>query len=112
MMRCPRYLEIYRREYRGSLGDASNGCLVMPARGLVVIFSNGLGWEHVSVSHRDRTPTWDEMDRIKREFWAPKDTVMQLHVPPVDHINLSPHCLHLWRPIESAIPRPPAIMVA
>ena len=31
------------------------------AQTVYVIASDGAGWEHVSVSRRDRCPTWDEM---------------------------------------------------
>ncbi len=33
-----------------------------------VIASDGAGWEHVSVSFENRTPTWDEMCQIKALF--------------------------------------------
>jgi hypothetical protein len=48
---------------------------------------------------------------MKRLFFREDETAMQLHVPATDHINCHPHCLHLWRPTEVEIPRPPAIMV-
>ena len=111
-MRCPRHLEIYRRPYRGMLGDSSNGYLLVPVRKLKIVFSNGEGWEHVSVSTPDRCPTWEEMEWVKREFWDESDTVMQIHVPAAEHINCHPYCLHLWRPSSGDIPRPPAYMVA
>lgn len=78
---------------------------------LRVIASNDDGWDHVSVSLRDRTPTWDEMEYIKHLFFRPDETAMQLHVPGSDHVNNHPYCLHLWRPHGVAIPRPPADMV-
>lgn len=94
------------------MGDRENGYLVIPKRQMTVVFSNGDGWEHVSVSHPDTTPTYEEMDDIKRRFWDDRDCVMQLHVPVSDHKNFHPHCLHLWRPTTVEIPRPPSDMVA
>lgn len=76
-----------------------------------VIASHGYGWDHVSVSRENRTPSWDEMDAVKRTFFLPEETAMQLHVPPSDHINVHPYVLHLWRPHKGVIPRPPAWMV-
>src|SRR5215469_9048693 len=67
-------------------------------------------WEHVSVSLQGRCPKWEEMVRVKRLFWLPTETVMQLHVPDSDHINCHPFTLHLWRPINIEIPLPPPIM--
>ena len=78
---------------------------------LRVIASADGGWDHVSVSHSDHTPTWEEMDYIKRLFFGDDETVMQLHVPRSDWINNFPYCLHLWRPHDKEIPRPPAEFV-
>ena len=83
-----------------------------PDRGeLSIIISDGEGWEHVSVTTKNRCPTWQEMDWVKRQFWDEDDTVMQLHVPTPDHVNCHPFCLHLWRPIGGGVPRPPVWMV-
>jgi hypothetical protein len=120
MMRCPQKLEIYRQTPYGWLdlpdellrGNPFNGMLRITSRGLLVVFSNGGGWEHVSVSLRDRCPTWDEMEWVKRQMWHDTDTVMQLHVPVTEHRSFHKFCLHLWRPMDGVIPRPPADMVA
>jgi hypothetical protein len=69
-------------------------------------------WEHVSVSTKNRTPNWYEMAFIKDLFWDESETVMQLHVPKSEHKNLHPHVLHLWRPLDHEIPRPPSDTVA
>jgi hypothetical protein len=76
-----------------------------------VIASSGMGWDHVSVSRSNRCPNWPEMEAVKRLFFKDEETAMQLHVPPSDHINVHPYCLHLWRPHDVEIPRPPGIMV-
>jgi hypothetical protein len=78
---------------------------------LKVIVSEGLGWDHVSVSHRSRCPTWLEMVFIRDLFFRDDETVIQFHVPRADHINVHPYCLHLWRPQSMEIPRPPKEMV-
>ena len=80
-------------------------------RTLRIIASNGEGWDHVSVSLANRCPRWSEMEHVKRAFFLDHETAMQLHVPPGDHISHHPYCLHLWRPHDAEIPRPPAILV-
>lgn len=96
----------WRIDRRGSLPE------IVPI-GLLIIASDGGGWEHVSVSLPTRCPTWEEMCWVKDQFWRPTETVMQLHVPAEDHVSLHPWCLHLWRPRRGqAIPRPPREMVA
>lgn len=72
--------------------------LVYRGQRLRVIASTGGGWDHVSVSTAHRCPTWDETSHVKKLFFYPDETVMQLHVPEAQHINCHPHCLHLWRP--------------
>lgn len=91
-----------------------NGAFMVPlSNGTVaaVICSDGMGWDHVSVSLRDRCPTWAEMCEVKELFFDPHECVMQLHPPRADYFNNHPYCLHLWRPQSEGIPRPPAILV-
>lgn len=78
---------------------------------LRVIASDGLGWDHVSVSKEHTVPTWSEMETVKRIFFRENETALQFHVPPSDHINRHKNCLHLWRPQHAAIPRPPKELV-
>lgn len=83
------------------LGPPGEMCGAFRLGPLRVIASDGAGWDHVSVSAPGRTPTWDEMERVKRLFFRDDETAMQLHVPPAEHVNLHAHCLHLWRPQTS-----------
>jgi hypothetical protein len=78
---------------------------------MCVIVSTGHGWDHVSVSHRDRIPSWTEMDYIKRIFFKDDEVAMQLHVTSKDHINIHNYVLHLWRPQHTEIPLPPKELV-
>lgn len=99
----------------GGPGDEGNGCFKVKSPidngELRVLASSGMGWDHVSVSRANRCPNWPEMEHVKHLFFRDNETAMQLHVPPSDHINCHPHCLHLWRPQDAEIPRPPGFMV-
>ena len=120
-MRSLRLLDAYRDAgqqvvgYYGSAGDETCGVFHIPSpidsAILMVVASADGGWDHVSVSRKNRCPNWPEMDHVKRLFFSDRETAMQLHVPTSDHINNHPFCLHLWRPQHSEIPRPPAIFV-
>jgi hypothetical protein len=95
-------------------GDEFNGMFVIPLKHgqkVQVIASNGMGWEHVSVSRQDRCPLWDEMCQIKSMFWDEDDCVIQYHPPRSEYVNLHKNCLHLWRPIGIELPMPDSIMV-
>lgn len=78
---------------------------------VAVIFSCGEGWDHVSASYSNRTPTWDEMCYIKDIFFREDECVIQYHPPKSEYVNNHPHCLHLWRPQNEDIPMPSKIMV-
>lgn len=120
-MRNLHLLDVYREtgpeivRLWGFVGDDTCGMFHVPSiidrAPIRVIASSGEGWDHVSVSRQNRCPNWPEMEHIKRLFFADDETAMQLHVPPSDHINCHPYCLHLWRPHGVNIPRPPAYMV-
>lgn len=100
----------------GSFGDDTCGVFEVPSpideAPMRVIASAGEGWDHVSVSRRTRCPNWPEMSAVKRLFFLPTETAMELHVPEDEHINHMATCLHLWHPNDGrVIPMPPAIMV-
>ncbi len=80
---------------------------------LFAIASDGLGWDHVSVSPFDekRTPTWEEMNWIKDLFWGEEESVIQYHPPKSKYINNYPYVLHLWKPQDQDIPLPPVALV-
>lgn len=93
--------------------DDIDGWYLIPFKGLTlrVIASDGMGWDHVSVSLPNRCPTWEGTEHIRKLFFRDDETVMQLGVPDSDHINFHKFCLHWWRPQQAEIPRPPAILV-
>jgi hypothetical protein len=79
------------------------------------IIASDLGWEHVSVhcsvGKRNITPTWEQMCFVKDLFWGKEDCVIQFHPPQSQYVNVHPHVLHLWRPVDTDLPTPPKIMV-
>ena len=78
---------------------------------LRVIASDGMDWEHVSVSLAHRCPSWREMCEVKALFWDPEDVVIQYHPRESQYVNNLPYCLHLWRPQTAPLPEPPSILV-
>ena len=99
----------------GSYGDHTCGSFLVKSKidkaNMRIIASSGEGWEHVSISRKNRCPNWIELQQVKEMFFHDTETVVQYHVPPEDHVNNHPNCLHLWRPTEQEIPRPPVYMV-
>ena len=70
-------------------------------RGLAVCVSrepfdgDGVPRVHISVSCKDRYPTWDELVAVKRAFAENK--TMAIYLPPdAEYVNLHENCFHLW----------------
>ena len=65
-------------------------------RPLVAIVSEDMGRLHMSVSHRDRVPTWEEMG-VARDALLPEDAWLCVPFPPRRYwLNYDHRVLHLW----------------
>lgn len=104
----PKEIEKYR-----IAGNGFNGAFIISIRlkKLKVICSDGGGWDHVSVSHPARVPTWKEMCFIKDLFFEPEETVIQYHPPHSKYVNVCKNALHLWRKQNHEYELPPLWMV-
>lgn len=95
--------------------DGFNGFFELPINGEICrcIASDGVGWEHVSVSKQNskRPPNWEQMCIIKDLFWGDDVWVVQFHPARGDYVNNHPGCLHLWRPTDETMPHPPHELV-
>lgn len=79
---------------------------------ILVVFSDQLGWDHVSVSlDVPRCPTWDEMCFVKDIFFREDELAIQYHPRAAEYVKVHPFVLHLWRPQSEIVPTPPLIMV-
>ena len=99
--------------------DGNNGAFGVPSCepgwSLFLIASDGACWEHVSVrairERQSRIPTWREMTLVKALCWDDDDVVIQFHPRRAEYVNVHPHVLHLWRPMDAWLPTPPPWMV-
>jgi len=109
---------------RSTAEDGPNGVFMFKNQQgshIRLIASDGMGWEHVSVSllsmgaNQEITiilPTWETMCFVKSLFWDEEECVIEYHPPKSRYVNVHPGVLHLWRPCEGpGIPMPPLIMV-
>jgi hypothetical protein len=66
------------------------------AGGCSVIVSRDAGRWHVSISHRHRYPTWDEIADARYAL-VPDDVTMAMLLPPSsEYVNAHDFCFHLW----------------
>ena len=99
----------WMKEQIGTYGDRNNAAMQLPCgvHMLRVIASKGKGWDHVSVSLATRTPTWEELEFVRKKLFKPNEVVVQFHVPAEVHVNVHPNCLHLWREHGRKVRLPP-----
>lgn len=118
------HLEAYRKQggtQWHTPAGAHDGVFYIPHANntqIICIASSGcdeVPWEHVSLRvagyKGDRCPTWQEMCRVKDMFWSDEECVVQYHPPKSDYVNNHPAVLHLWKPLNVEMPRPPSIAV-
>jgi len=56
----------------------------------------GCGW-HLSISHPERYPLWDEI-KAARNTLLPMDKTFAMMFPPqAEYINVHPNTFHLWQ---------------
>ena len=102
-----------REGVRASVPGDRAGCFHLRVQGqdVLVVASNGLGWEHVSVSRAVNPPHWSMMCEIKDMFWDAEEWVCQFHPPKSQYVNFVENCLHLWKPTRAEMPTPPSFLV-
>lgn len=55
--------------------------------------------EHISITlrHKKRIPTWEEMKAIKDIFFDAEEECYQVFPKKSEYVNLHPYCMHIWR---------------
>ena len=102
----------------------NNGAFIIPHKHrilLACVVSDQEDWDHVSIHVEtmrkkkqkwiQRTPTWDEIVFVKDMFFRPDEWEMQFLPGQKDYINDHNYTLHIWRPHNVLIPKPPIWMV-
>ena len=105
-IKSDRRIQIVKMGFDGMAGYV-NSRQNRPPNEIAFIASWAGGWEHVSVSLRNRCPTWDEMCLVKDIFWRDDECVVQFHPLKNEYVNLHPYCLHLWKKIGEETDLPP-----
>jgi hypothetical protein len=66
----------------------------------VARYGDGKLWFHVSISHRKRMPTYDDLVYLKRH-WIGDDRKAIMVLPEISkHVNIHEYCLHLYCCLE------------
>lgn len=112
-MKMTKTIEDARDLKYGNKNNGLNGLFFFLYIGVLlkVIVSDQEDWDHVSISCKSRVPTWDEMCYIKNLFFKNNEWALQYHPAHNKYINDHPNVLHLWRPQNIEVPKPPKWMV-
>lgn len=57
---------------------------------------DGRGWLHMSMSHRRRLPSWEELVLARNVLLGEDRTVYQVLPPKKEHVNICDRVLHVW----------------
>jgi hypothetical protein len=68
--------------------------------GCNVYVSRDAGLLHLSISRKDRLPSYDEVKSARYQFMSEAKYVVQIFPPEEDFVNVHEFCLHLWEPKE------------
>lgn len=107
-------IKLNNRLIVGNIGiDGGQGEIHFPHWTGSVIWSNGGGWDHVSVApyRRNILPSWEDMCRLKDMFFYDDEAVVQYHPAKSEYVNNLSNCLHIWKPQNETLPVPPSSMV-
>lgn len=69
------------------------------------------GWEHLSVSHKNKIPSWLCMEEMKEMFFKDDEEAFQFHPKMDDYVNNNEYTLHIWRKQDGTMSTPPSILV-
>jgi hypothetical protein len=113
-----RLIEV-EREIRDLLAklhvDPRFRCVSMNAYGFAAIWNqikvivsidlppDGRRWIHLSCSHEDRLPNWEELKEVKERFIGEEKTALQVLPPKSRYVNFHPHRLHLWHCLDGDV---------
>lgn len=67
-------------------------------------YSDGKEWTHVSMSYRNRVPSYETMCNVKSDFLGDLSKAIQVFAPIHEHVNIHKYCLHLYSTDQMPIP--------
>lgn len=60
------------------------------------VMDDGNMWRHVSMSHKNKLPSYKEMCLVKKIFIGDDRKAIQVFPAKSEHVNIHPYCLHLY----------------
>jgi hypothetical protein len=96
--------EEWRRDTRPKAKDFDGVFYHVDKKRTVIIswahFPDNKRWLHVSLSHKDRIPTYEELCEVKARFVGEDKKAIMVFPTAENHVNIHPNCLHLWHCLD------------
>lgn len=68
--------------------------------GCNLMITKDAGLYHLSISRKDRLPSYNELKSARYQFLPDVPYMVQIFPPQEDFVNVHSFCLHLWEPKE------------
>lgn len=69
------------------------------------------GWEHLSVSGKNKVPSYEIMCKLKDICFKDEETCVEYHPAKSEYVNNAEYTLHIWKPKGHDIEHPNSILV-
>jgi hypothetical protein len=58
---------------------------------------------HLSISHPERYPTWDEIKQARNSLLSRTKDFAMIFPREGDYVNIHPNCFHLWEIVKDEL---------
>lgn len=79
---------------------AFGGQMMQSNTGCTVVYGREAGLLHLSVSHENRYPTWDELASARDLIGTPEQRFVMVFPSHDEYVNVHQSTLHLWQVAE------------
>jgi hypothetical protein len=80
------------------MADLTTDVQIFKFRGCQVCISKDAGLWHISISRKDRLPSYEELKDVRYQYLPDVPYMVQIFPSQEDFVNLHNYCLHLWEP--------------
>ena len=101
----PPFMDVPLYEESDEYGYYSTGVFRVGDMALIVSHSEKEGGWHLSMSHKNKLPTYEEMKDFRYKFLPNGINVCEIFPPREKFVNIHPFCRHLWEMPKDNISR-------
>lgn len=96
-------MKIFKREQMKVMGVLNQ--VYETDTGCQIIMGKEMNLWHLSISHLERYPTWEEIKQSRYDLLPRDRNFVMVLPPPGEYVNVHPNCFHLHELNESKMKR-------